>query len=43
MNDAELEQTYDEIYQMCLLGFIQLEHSDRKEWLDEKKYIINIR
>lgn len=41
MSDAELENVYDEIYQMCLLAFMQLEHADRKEWLDEIKNSIN--
>ena len=26
-----------DIYQMCLLAFMQLEHANRKEWLDEVK------
>ena len=37
MSEAELECTYDEIYQMCLLAFMQLEHADRREWLKELK------
>ena len=37
IGDAELEYTYDEIYQMCLLAFMMLEHADRKDWLDEVK------
>lgn len=28
LSDVELEHTYDEIYQMCLLAFMQLEHVD---------------
>ena len=44
MSDVELESTYDEIYQMCLLAFMQIEHADRKEWLDEiKKKVINVK
>lgn len=39
-----LEKTYDEIYQMCLLAFMRLEHMDRKVWLAEtKKNIDNIK
>lgn len=37
IGDAGLEYTYDEIYQMCLLAFMMLEHADRKDWLDEVK------
>ena len=44
MSDTELEYAYDEIYQMCLLAFMQLEHADRKEWLDEiKRNIVNVK
>ncbi len=44
MSDEELEHTYDEIFQMCLLAFMQLEHTDRKEWLDEiKRNIVNVK
>jgi len=44
MSDEELEHTYDEIYQMCLLAFMQLEHADRKDWLDEiKSNIVNVK
>lgn len=43
ISDAELEHTYDEIYQMCLLAFMQLEHADRKKWLDGmKSNLVNI-
>ena len=37
MDKHELEQVYDEIYRMCLLAFMQLEHLERKEWLSEIK------
>lgn len=30
MSPEEMEKWYDEIYQMCLLAFLQIEHSDRK-------------
>ena len=44
MSDTELEHTYDEIYQMCLLAFMQLEHAERKEWLANiKNSIVNER
>ncbi len=44
MSDIELEYAYDEIYQMCLLAFMQLEHADRKKWLDEiKSNIVNVK
>lgn len=44
ISDKELEHAYDEIYQMCLLAFMQLEHVDRKDWLDEvKSNIVNIK
>lgn len=35
-NDV-LESWYDETYQMCLLAFMELEHSDRKGKLDQLK------
>ncbi len=44
INDNELEQIYDEIYRMCLLAFMQLEHIGRKKWLDEiKSNIANLK
>ena len=36
-----MESIYDEIFQMCLLAFMQLEHADRKDWMDEIKRNIN--
>lgn len=33
----ELEKWYDEVYQMCLLAFMQLEHSTRKAAFDALK------
>lgn len=44
MSVNDLEKIYDEIYQMCLLAFMRLEHEDRKVWLVEiKKNIDNIK
>ena len=40
ISGGEQERIYDEIYQMCLLAFMQLEHADRKDWLDDLKYKI---
>lgn len=40
MEQYELERVYDEIYRMCLLSFMQLEHLERKEWLSEIKSCI---
>ncbi len=37
ISGGEQERIYDEIYQMCLLAFMQLEHADRKDWLDDLK------
>lgn len=37
INNNELEHIYDEIYQMCLLAFMQLEHADRKDWIEKTK------
>lgn len=37
MSTDELEHIYDEVYQMCLLAFMELEHSERKGWIDELK------
>lgn len=37
----DLEGIYDEVYQMCLLACMQLEHMGRKEWLDNIKYNLN--
>lgn len=33
----QLEHWYDEVYQMCLLAFLQLEHADRKKDFDVLK------
>ncbi len=33
----ELEHIYDEVYQMCLLAFMELEHAERKAWIGELK------
>lgn len=33
----ELEHIYDEVYQMCLLAFMELEHAERKGWIGELK------
>lgn len=42
IEDDELENIYDEIYQMCLLAFMKLEHNERKAWLeDTKNNIVN--
>ncbi|MDE6004692.1 MAG: hypothetical protein K2G88_04835, partial [Oscillospiraceae bacterium] len=44
MSDEKLEHTYDEIYQMCLLAFMQLEHSERSEWVkDLKNKIVSVK
>ena len=37
MSEKELEHIYDEVYQMCLLAFMELEHIERKGWIDEMK------
>jgi len=37
LKKAQLEQWYDEIYQMCLLAFMRLEHIDRKKKFDVLK------
>lgn len=37
MSDKDLEETYDNIYQMILLAFMKLEHNERKEWVNELK------
>ena len=33
----QLEYWYDEVYQMCLLAFMRLEHIDRKKKFDSLK------
>lgn len=44
MSKDELEHTYDEIYQMCLLAIMQLEHLERKKCVDElKDKIVNVK
>jgi len=30
MKDNDVEQWYDDIYQMCLLAFLELDHADRR-------------
>lgn len=37
LSEAELEQWYDEVYQMCLLAFMRLDHVPRKQSFDELK------
>jgi len=37
MKNDELESWYDEVYQMCLLAFLRLEHDDRKIEFDKLK------
>ena len=37
MNKQDLENWYDETYQMCLLAFMELEQADRKPKFDEIK------
>ena len=37
MKDKELEQWYDDTYQMCLLAFLELEHLDRKKRIAQLK------
>lgn len=37
MPTEQLEYWYDEVYQMCLLAFLRLEHADRKKNFDSLK------
>ncbi len=37
MSNTELEQWYDEVYQMCLLAFLEIEQIDRKKSFNELK------
>ena len=37
LTTTQLEQWYDEVYQMCLLAFMRLEHIDRKKKFDALK------
>lgn len=37
LTNEQLEAWYDEVYQMCLLAFMQLEHSTRKQEFDKLK------
>lgn len=37
LSDEQLEYWYDEVYQMCLLAFMRLEHIDRKKKFDSLK------
>ena len=37
MNDEDLEQWYDETYQMCLLAFLELDNIERKKRVEELK------
>ena len=41
MKKEEFEQWYDTIYQLCLLAFLELEHLDRKERIDQLKQNIH--
>ena len=37
MKDEDIEQWYDDIYQMCLLAFLELDHLERKERVRQLK------
>lgn len=37
MNSKEMEQWYDDIYQMCLLAFMELDHIERKKRVKQLK------
>ena len=37
MSNTELENWYDEIYQMCLLAFLEIEQIARKKSFNELK------
>lgn len=41
MKKSELEKWYDEVYQMCLLAFLLLEHAERKPKFDELMKNVN--
>ena len=41
MSSDELEQWYDETYQMCLLAFLEIDNIDRSERVDKLKEQIN--
>ncbi len=41
ISEKELEEIYDETYQMCLLAFMELEHLNRKEKISDLKNRIN--
>ena len=42
LSDEQLEYWYDEVYQMCLLAFMRLEHIDRKKKFDSLKSQIEV-
>ena len=42
MSNDELEKWYDEIYQMCLLAFLELDNADRKDKINKLKQDIQI-
>lgn len=37
MENEEIEHWYDELYQMCLLAFLELDHLDRKNSIEQLK------
>jgi len=37
MKDSDIEQWHDDMYQMCLLAFLELDHLERKERVKEIK------
>lgn len=41
ISEKELEEIYDETYQMCLLAFMELEHLNKKEKISDLKNRIN--
>lgn len=40
MGAEEIEKWYDDIYQMCLLAFLELDHLDRKNRVKQLKEAI---
>lgn len=40
LDDEELEQLYDDTYQMCLLAFLEIDNQERTKKVDELKSVL---
>lgn len=41
MDDSELEEWFDELYQMMLLAYLEMDHENRQPQIDTLKSTVN--